>query len=56
MSGDQPHSHHSDDTVEADGPPTDAVTDEVRADAVRTAGSADGAPASSDSTAEREES
>lgn len=30
---DQPHERHSDDTIEDDGPPTDAFTDEVREDA-----------------------
>ena len=30
---DRPHETHSEDAVEADGAPTDAVTDEVRADA-----------------------
>ena len=32
---DQPHSHHSEDAEADDGPPTDAVTDEVREDAVQ---------------------
>ncbi|MFE7846559.1 hypothetical protein ACFUTX_15345 [Microbacterium sp. NPDC057407] len=30
---DQPHTHHSDDAVADDAPPTDAVSDEVKEDA-----------------------
>lgn len=32
MSTPAPHSHHSDDAIADDAPPTDGITDEVRSD------------------------
>lgn len=38
---DRPHESHSEDAVEAEGPPTDAVTDEVSAAAADAEDAAD---------------
>ncbi|GAB3602886.1 hypothetical protein [Microbacterium aureliae] len=49
MSDPTPHSRHSDDARSDDSPPTDAVTDEVRADAADAGGDTPAEDADADS-------